>query len=230
MGSDSQLLTSDSQLRFPAIRSCLGHESRAFRSQRWRNVMRPRAQLGQGNHAHAALEKNPGNKMVTNIAAHGLPFDDSQKFRIAEAFTGRSRGGGEVLGLSGIAAERHRMHKSARAVAAVGQLDAYRIARSGELPDTHAPLREAQNFCSAEKIGGPGPRVAAGADFRRGGRVSRSGSTCSRKRRSSSASGSRETSPLRRASCTALEGVSSNFSRIACASSSRWRMRLVAGA
>src|SRR5712664_4166803 len=59
------------------------------------------------------------------------------------------------------------MHEAARAVAAVGKIDAHGIAWSGELRDAHAALHEAQNFFDAEEIGGPGAQIVARADFHR---------------------------------------------------------------
>ena len=56
----------------------------------------------------------------------GLAFGDGQKFRVADALADRARGVGQEFRLSRIAAERHGMHEAARAVAAVGKIDAHR--------------------------------------------------------------------------------------------------------
>ena len=59
------------------------------------------------------------------------------------------------------------MHKSPRAVAAVGKIDAHGIAGIGELRDANAAVHQAQNFFIAEIVRGLGAQIAPRADFRR---------------------------------------------------------------
>ncbi len=76
------------------------------------------------------IPQNTGNKLVPRIASRGLAFGDRQKFRVLDAVADRVRRVGKQFRLPRIAAEGHGLHEAARAVAAVGKIDAHGIARA----------------------------------------------------------------------------------------------------
>ena len=121
-------------------------------------------QSRHGDDFNFLLGEHLRNKLMAGIFPPWLRFGNGGKPAIghlrADAFSGKCK----FLGLPRIARQSNRVHKSARAVAAPGEIDTQRISRKRKVGSANALLHSTKNSTPAENF--HSSRTDAGARVR----------------------------------------------------------------